>query len=263
MAQRTAAVGRRIGQRSGQRGGRRGSALRAYFEGSRDVVTSLVLVLPLFVVYQVGVLSMGGVRNGVDFVTDFLMVLVNGSLQNYMLFQVGVLALFCVAIAGMRKRGHFQPRLFPWMLLESAVYALLFGSAIMLLIRGLGLSFLLAAGALAKPSAVGAVVLSVGAGLYEELVFRLILMGGLFSLARRVLALHVWLSAALAVVVSSAVFSFVHHLGPLGEPFTTAAFTYRFFAGVLLATVFQARGFAIAAYTHAFYDMYVMLLKEH
>jgi membrane protease YdiL (CAAX protease family) len=240
---------------------RGGGAVRSYLNGTRDLLTSLVLVLPLFVLYQVGILATGGVRNGVDFVTDALMMLVGNSVQNYLLFQLGVFALFIVAIAGMRSKGTFRPRLFPWMLLESTVYALLFGTVIVLMIQGVGLGGLLAAGAKPSHGMLNSIVLSVGAGLYEELVFRLLLMGGIFWFATRVTRMHRVAAAIGAVFVSSVIFSLVHHVGSLGEPFTVAAFTFRFFAGVLLATIFHTRGFAIAAYTHAIYDVYVLVVR--
>lgn len=236
-------------------------AVKSYFAASRDLFTSLVLVLPLFVLYQIGILTTGGVRNGVDFVTDGLMYAFGGDLLVYLGFNVAVLLAFVAAIFVLRTRGHFHAKLVPWMLLESAVYALFFGSAVVLMMRTVGLDVLLAAGAKPVRGPWEAVVLSVGAGLYEELVFRLFLMGGLFWVLSKPLGMGKWTAALGAVFLSSLVFSAVHHVGPLGEPFTAGAFAYRFFAGVLLAAIYQTRGLAVAVYTHAFYDVYVMVLR--
>jgi hypothetical protein len=60
-------------------------------------------------------------------------------------------------------------------------------------------------------------------------------------------------------IVSSLIFSGVHHLGSMGEAFTLGAFAFRFFAGVVFAALYQARGFALAAWTHALYDIWVMV----
>jgi membrane protease YdiL (CAAX protease family) len=102
--------------------------------------------------------------------------------------------------------------------------------------------------------------LSIGAGLYEELVFRLILMGGMFWAGVRGLNWPGWLSAIAALLISSLAFSAVHHVGSLGEPFVLGVFMFRFFAGIVLAVIFYARGFAVAVYTHAIYDVIVLVL---
>ncbi|MCA9638481.1 MAG: CPBP family intramembrane metalloprotease, partial [Myxococcales bacterium] len=62
------------------------------------------------------------------------------------------------------------------------------------------------------------------------------------------------------LVISSLVFSLAHHVGPAAEAFTFDAFVYRTLAGVFFAIVYQLRGFAVAAWTHALYDVYVLSL---
>lgn len=235
---------------------RRGG-LQRYLAESKELGTSLVLVLPLFVAYQLGVLLTGGVRNGVDFMTDALMALVGGSLAGYLAVNAAVAGALVVVLMAMRKRGELHPRTFPFVVLESAVYAVFFGAAVIGLIRALGLGALLAAGF----SPGNALVLSIGAGLYEELVFRLFLMGGMFWIFTSVLKRPRFLSAFVALVVSSLVFSAVHHVGNMGEPFTLSAFTFRFFAGVVLAGIFYTRGLAVAVYTHAIYDVIVLVFR--
>ncbi len=235
----------------------RREGLRAYLAQSRELGTSVVLVLPLFVAYQLGVLLTGGIRNGVDFMTDALMLLVGHSLAGYLAVNAAVLGVLLVVLAVMRKRGELHPRIFPAVLVESTVYAFFFGAAVSGLIHALGLGVLLAAGF--TPG--NAIVLSIGAGLYEELVFRLFLMGGLFWLFTSVLGRSRTLSAIVALLVSSLVFSAVHHVGNMGEAFTISAFTFRFFAGVVLAAIYYFRGFAVAVYTHAIYDVIVLVLR--
>jgi membrane protease YdiL (CAAX protease family) len=247
-----------------------------YFAESKDPLNALVLVTPLFVAYQIGILGTGGVRNGVDFVTDVLWYTIavvvgvaTGAkaqtadvLIGYLAFNALVLAGAVAAIVVLKRRGHFRPRTWPWLLVESFVYALFFGSAVHLLIRASGLDVLLAAGGtLQTMSPLTKLVASIGAGLYEEIVFRLILTSGLFALFARFLVVPKLGAMALAIVVSSAVFSFVHHLGPMGDPFTLSVFVFRFFAGVLLALIYSTRGFAVAVYTHAFYDVLVFFLR--
>lgn len=239
-----------------ERGGFRG-----YLAHSRELSTSLVLVIPLFFFYQVGILLTGGLRNGVDFVTDLVLLASGGNIIGYVAFNVVVLIGFGVAFNTLRKKG-MHPRLIPWMLLESTIYALLLGSVVINIIHALGLGGLLWAGdksQVQEMTFLGKLVMSAGAGLYEEIVFRLFLMGGLFLAATKLLGLNRVVGAILAVVASSVIFSAVHHIA---EPFTMSAFTFRIFAGMLFAVIYQWRGLAIAAYTHAFYDVWVMVFHS-
>lgn len=241
---------------------RRGGAVRGYLAASRDPFTSAVLLVPLFLFYQVGILATGNLRNGVDFVTTTLFTAVDGSIVAYLAFNGVVLAGFAIALLALRTKGHFEPRIVPWMMLECTIYALLFGVVVVAMIRGLGLGGLLGVGLAADaPGTMGLldkVVMSAGAGLYEEIVFRLVLMGGLFWLGHKVMTMPRFVAAALALVISSVVFSAVHHIS---EPFTMSAFTFRLFAGAVFAGLYQARGLAVAAYTHAFYDVWVMVFR--
>ena len=100
-------------------------------------------------------------------------------------------------------------------------------------------------------------VISAGAGLHEELVFRVVLMGGMTTLLPVFIGrLPAW---AFALAFSSLVFSGVHHLGPTGEEFTMVAFVYRSLAGIIFGLLYQWRGFAIAAWTHTLYDVIVLI----
>jgi membrane protease YdiL (CAAX protease family) len=105
------------------------------------------------------------------------------------------------------------------------------------------------------------VVLSLGAGVHEELVFRLGLMGG-GTAALLLAGLGRGPSVAIALVVSAVLFSAAHHAGPLGEPFDRGVFVYRALAGVVFGLVFYFRSLAHAVYTHFLYDVWVLILRS-
>jgi membrane protease YdiL (CAAX protease family) len=102
-------------------------------------------------------------------------------------------------------------------------------------------------------------ILSLGAGIYEEILFRGLVLGGL----RFGLGLFSGVSAAVrevaAAVVASTLFSAYHYLGPFGDPFTIASFTFRLFFGVVFSGLLVARGFGVTVLTHALYDVLVTL----
>lgn len=239
--------------------GRSTNPVVRYHRRSRNLANSLVLVLPLLVVYQLGVLAGGGVKNGVDFLTDAMWSAAGADLQNYLIFNLALVAVFAAATFALRHRGSFRPELWPKVILESTLYAMLLGAAVFQIMQLIGIDPALSAGAAAGDSLVSIVVLSIGAGVYEELVFRLLLMGGIFVAGVRLLRWPVVAAAAIAIVVSSLLFSAVHHLGAFGDPFAPGIFVFRFVAGVLLALLFVARGFAVVVYTHAIYDVIVLM----
>jgi hypothetical protein len=98
-------------------------------------------------------------------------------------------------------------------------------------------------------------LLSVGAGLYEELVFRLIVISLLMLLFIDILRIREVWSVAASVVLSSLLFA-AHHYQPVGaDPWLLPEFVFRTSAGAYLAAVFVLRGFGLAVGCHVIYDV--------
>ena len=236
-------------------------ALTEYHHDTKDLWNSVLLVLPLFLLYQVGLLATHGIRNGVDLVTDGLFRLAGGSVLGYVVLNTLLAgAVLAVALAVSRKgRRPFSRRLYGYVVLESLVYAGLMGSVILaILARVPGMRPTLSV-AVEQADLVTRVVMSVGAGVHEELVFRLLLFGGLSALLVRWPGWSPGRAVGVSLVVSSLLFSAVHYVGPLSDDFTLFSFSYRFLAGALFAGLYAARSFAVAVYTHAIYDVLVLV----
>lgn len=101
------------------------------------------------------------------------------------------------------------------------------------------------------------VLLSFGAGVYEELVFRLIAVPVLIMLLGDVLGLKPLAALVLAVTVSGLAFSLHHYRGD--EAFAWSSFAFRALAGGYFGVLLHLRGFGVAAGTHAAYDLIVVL----
>ncbi|MFH1416709.1 MAG: CPBP family intramembrane glutamic endopeptidase [Planctomycetota bacterium] len=98
-------------------------------------------------------------------------------------------------------------------------------------------------------------LLSVGAGIYEELVFRLIVISLLTLLLIDIGRVKEVPGVALAVIISSLMFA-AHHYPPVGSDiWSTSEFAFRFAAGGYLAAVFVLRGFGLAVGCHVIYDV--------
>ena len=246
------------------------SALSRYWEDARAPRYSLLFALPLLVLYELLAASVGGsgtmaVRNGADVLLQQFAGAVGGSRGPMVIGAAMLLVSAALVIRDGRRNGGVRGRVFLGMFAESAAMASVFG-----LVVGLITAQLLSPlGLLAIPSEtpidrlpVGTqVMLSLGAGLYEELVFRVGLVGALSIGARTLLGWTRTTAAIFAVGLGSLVFSAVHYMGPLGDPFTIGSFVFRAIAGVFLSAIFVLRGFGIAAWTHALYDLYLVLLN--
>ncbi len=209
----------------------------------RELASSLVLIAPLFFLYEVGVLFAGSV-NGADVVTRA----VYGTLgrTNYLLLAAALGLGFLLWIRRAQRQSVLRLDVVLPVVLEAAIYALTLGALVNLVLErllGLGLDL-------------GEAINAAGAGVHEELVFRLLLCGGLIAalsrtqLSRRVIVI-------VALILSSLAFSAAHHLGPYGEPFTQHAFAFRCLAGLVFGLVFYFRSLAHAVYAHTFYDLLV------
>jgi hypothetical protein len=104
-----------------------------------------------------------------------------------------------------------------------------------------------------------------GAGFYEELAFRV----GLFAVLGRLVWLAFWATPLPFfkwifwlgwAIVSAAAFSAWHHVGRFGEPFSLQAFVFRWVSGLVFTVIFSFRGFAPAVWTHALYDIWVLVM---
>jgi membrane protease YdiL (CAAX protease family) len=228
----------------------------------RNLLTSLVLVFPLFLIYQVGVLFTLPMLNGADFLTVFLFRNLGLSTSAYLGYTVLVTILFGVTLGLLRRRQRFDGRLVIPVFVESAIYALTMGSLIVFVMtRVFGISPRLAGGTVAEQGLGTRFVMSLGAGVYEETVFRLGLMTGIFLLLEKVLGLGRWVALAVALLVSSVLFSAMHHIPPYGDPLRLGVFLFRVLAGAFFGLIYWFRGFAVAVYTHALYDVYVLLVR--
>ncbi len=160
---------------------------------------------------------------------------------------------------GVSDEARVRKSYFIGMLIESSLYALLFGAVVNYVLRVVWpLPALQVGGSYGGP--VFNFAMSLGAGLYEELFFRVILMGGLALLLHHVVRVPVVWSWIVAALTSSLIFSAFHYVGNMGDVFSMHSFLYRFIAGLLLAAIYGLRGFGIAVWTHALYDVLVMVL---
>ena len=159
---------------------------------------------------------------------------------------------------------HAHPRdlragVFGLMLAEATLLALVFGVAVSAVTSGVVRpTALLAQVPVAELGADTRLMLSLGAGLYEELLFRVLLVGTLAWVGRRLLGWRPVVAGLAAAFLGAFVFSAFHYVGPYGDPFRVYSFVFRTIAGLAFSALFLLRGFGITAWTHALYDTFLL-----
>ncbi len=241
--------------------------MSAYWNASRAPRYSLLFALPLFLLYEAlaaGLAAGPGahVRNAADVALKTPFLLISGGRGSLAFFAtVAAVCVFLVA-RDLRKSRDLSPRTFGLMLGESAVLAVLLGVVVGTLTqRLLGLSLVAQeSGALESLGPATKLMLSLGAGLYEELLFRVLLVGSLAWGLKWLLNGRPLVSGVIAATVGALVFSAFHYVGAYGDALELTSFTFRAIAGLAFSGLYLTRGFGITAWTHALYDVYVMLL---
>ncbi len=238
-----------------------------YFQQSRRPLASLLFALPLLAVYELGVVlqGTGAILNGADVwlrqllgafgvassialptsIVGILLAWHHTTTQPWRVRSsvLGGMAIECALLAAVLLAGvHVQRRLFDWLDVPLVVLS--------------------TAEIIAQQASHGSLregfahlVSFFGAGVYEETLFRLMLLPAC-TLALRAAKVRPRTSVVVAVCVTSALFSAAHHVGAFGEPLDPFRITFRFAAGVFFSALFLFRGFGIAAGTHALYDVF-------
>jgi len=227
-----------------------------YFQRSKNLANSFVFILPLLVLYELGIaLQSSNIKNTADIIikTPLSLFGKNGSF----IFNLLVIIFLLISIFYLEKERSFQIFIFFPMFIESLVYALCIGYILGFLVYKILFPYVLAA-----PLAMHAwtsVLLSVGAGVYEEIVFRLLLISALYYICIHVLKTSRPFSAMISIALGALIFASMHYIGDTGNKFTYMNFTFRLLSGIILSTIFMFRGLGIAVYTHTIYDVFVVL----
>ncbi len=230
-----------------------------YFRVSRTGTYGFLMALPLLLGYEI-LMLLSRSRLQVGSGVLIKRILEMSGLGGHLALLIAVFVLGMLVFFHERKKAiPFKPHYLGWMLAESLLIAPLFAVTVGWLtyqsVPQLA-SWPLAAGA-APAGLLVKIGLSLGAGVYEEFLFRVILVGGMFWLARALWPRHAGAIYVVVALIGALVFSIAHYLG--GEHFQVASFLYRFIGGLLLNGLYLARGFGVAAWTHAFFDIMVML----
>jgi Type II CAAX prenyl endopeptidase Rce1-like len=219
--------------------------------------TDLGLTLPVFVAYHLGVLFLP-VRNAADWMTRRLIELSENDTQSYVVLTVCMGVAYTGTLIALGRGQALRGGAFAWLLAEAAAYAIAMRFVALYVVG----EVFLGAGALVEGPFSG-LVLSLGAGFYEELAFRVVLFGWGFALVTWLFSVSGVKRRMLQVcwaVGSALIFSLWHYVGALGDPFEPRSFVFRWVCGLVFCAIYTFRGFAPVVWTHVLYDVWVMVL---
>lgn len=252
---------------------------RNYWQETQLPIYSAILVLPFILVYQTGLVVLRSkVVNGGDAILNSLTRTLFRAAGFQATFASVVFLIVAFLFWQFRKKGPWtvRPPLLAATFCESLIY-----SVVLFMMLGFFVPYLpgtpgsvavprveqsspvemaspapMAARARIRPG-MEDFVLYCGAGVYEELVFRVLLLGLLMLVFTKLFHMEHAHGAVWSVVIGAVIFSAFHHIG--GEPFALGVFLQRVLAGVYFASIYFTRSFGIAAASHALYDILVGL----
>jgi membrane protease YdiL (CAAX protease family) len=246
----------------------------SYVQATRHPLAAVIFVVPLLLFYEFGLYQQGAVpadeiRNGAD-------AWLRGLLQHVGISPIyGAPALLLGGLlAWSLWRREDRPRDFVglWigMVIESAAFALglvCISQILFPMMQAVGgilegpasRQVSVAIEATSADAAWEQLIGFVGAGIYEEALFRLLFFSALVFLLALIECPR-WLCLTIAAVAASGLFAAAHNLGPHGEPFRLVVFVFRAIAGLYFTWIYHVRGYGIAVGAHAGYDVLVGLL---
>ena len=230
--------------------------MNSYWLSTRSPLYSFLFTVPLFLIYEIGIFltssdDMFVLRNG----ADALMRQILATFGITGLYWVGVIFFIGFIIAFILQRKYWEETqihsdYFLLMMVESVGWSVL----IYFLMTNVYLLLMNPTGSML----VQQVTLAVGAGIYEEFLFRVLLIAGISVILGFIFQWSDKTRNWAAMVIAAGIFSSFHFIGEYGDFFSFNIFMVRFLAGIVLGTLYFLRGFGITAWSHAVYDLIVL-----
>ena len=229
----------------------------SYWNVTKNIYYSLLFIFPMLFLYE----SMcwiqyfgqsAEIRNGADvLIRQIIVGMGNGSEIVYGLLLM--IVLFGVMFLNRRvvRNGKLKFTFLLLMIVESLVWCIGF-----IIIMSASEQLLLSI--MERNIIPEQFYLAIGAGIWEELLFRVGVIGLALSFLTKIVGYSGIYSVIIAVIFSAVIFSLFHYLGPFGDNFSYKSFYLRTLAGIFLGSLYMFRGFGITVYTHIFYDMFII-----
>ena len=230
------------------------SSLRQYLNSSKSLHYSLILTLPAVAIYEIGILvlfrdSFYELRNTGEVLLRSLFESLG--LTNPLIVSAILLGLFIIVMVRgykIEKKPGIHANFIIYMLLESMLWGCFIFISLQLFTQ-------LPLQLITMEEKLSDINLAIGAGIFEELIFRLVLIGSILIILERGFSLRPNISVPTAILLSAVVFAGFHLFM---ESYSLPVFSQRVFGGILLGSIFYTRGYGISVYAHIIYNILIL-----
>ena len=227
---------------------------QTYFSASQNLLYSLVLIFPMLFLYELlgFINNFEGnyqIRNGADALIRELFSIFG---PNSHLFYGFTLFLIFFSVSYRHRQVLMMREINIRFLVLMVIESFFWCTGLLIAMKVSNTLFLASP---IRADILEQFYLSIGAGIWEELIFRFGLISVFVYFINSVFRYGKAFSLLLSLFLSGAIFSLFHYIGTYGDIFTWKIFILRTIAGIFLGVVFLFRGLGISVYTHIFYDM--------
>ena len=226
-----------------------------YFKQSKSPFYSFIFILPLFIIYELGISAISSkdlptIRNGADVLLRKMLALLGIS----GIYGIALLLLISIMVAFFINKDRFKElkikkNYFIIMIFESIFWSIIL---FVILVQG---QLLLGKGT--GKLLIQQIILSIGSGIFEEFIFRVILVSGLALIVGLFVKKQYLYRMLISIIIAAVIFSAFHFIGEYADSPRISLFILRLSAGIILGYIYILRGFGIAAYSHSFYNLIV------
>ena len=227
-----------------------------YLEYTRTPIYSLLFTLPFFLIYEVGIFltsneNLNIMRNG----ADALMRQILSTFGLVGLYWMGAIFFIAIILTFLVQRKFWYDIEIFGNYLIIMVFESLFWSVLLYFFMSNVYLFLM------NPNGevlIQQITLAIGAGIYEEFFFRVVLILLISSILALVFNWNKKINNWLSMIIAAGIFSAFHFIGDYADFFSFKIFMVRFLAGIILGTLYFFRGFGITAWSHSIYDLIII-----
>ena len=227
-----------------------------YLEYTRTPIYSLFFTLPFFLIYEVGIFltsneNLSIMRNG----ADALMRQILSTFGLVGLYWMGAIFFIAIILTFLVQRKYWYDIEIFGNYLIIMVFESLFWSLLLYFFMSNVYIFLM------NPNGevlIQQITLAIGAGIYEEFFFRVVLILLISSILALVFNWNKKINNWLSMIIAAGIFSAFHFIGDYADFFSFKIFMVRFLAGIILGTLYFFRGFGITAWSHSIYDLIII-----
>ena len=231
-----------------------------YFSNSKDILVSLIFIFPFVLLYEIICFfyfqdKNYQIRNSADvIIRDFFNLFGSFSDEIYSITLFAILLFIYFVNKSSNKKILINYKYLILMFIEGIV----FGFLLLLLLNDISIFYI--PDHLYQSNLLLNLYLCIGAGIWEEILFRLLLFSFLYKFIKSLFKEQDIIVLFLSVVLSAILFSLFHYIGNNADIFNLNTFLIRTFGGIFLGLLYYYRGFGIVVISHISYDFILVSL---